>query len=202
VWWPDGCPDRSNVRRKPYNDSEVIYDILGNLRVERDGTRLILSEGSWKYSLAALLPASLLTTFSAVAAISFLNGGYPKPVPGTTRIGSIVLSASFAAFFLLWPLCMAIRLAFARCRYTFSRDDGMLAYDLEVFGHRVWSRRYPFGRFDQVRCDSRYDRSGSGYCIALLGAPWNLELTRAQEKKVALDLAEEVARITGIPLSR
>jgi hypothetical protein len=193
---------RSRRLRKPYNDSEVIYDILGNLRVERDGTRLILSEGSWKFSLVALLPASLLTIFSASVAISFLNGGYPKPMPGTTRIGGIVLSALWAAFFLVLPACMAIRLAFARCRYTFSRDEGTLTYDLEVFGRRVWSRRYPFGRFDQVRCDVRHAKGGSGYRITLLGAPTNLELTGSQKENVALDLAEEVARITGIPLSR
>jgi hypothetical protein len=123
-------------------------------------------------------------------------------MPGTTRIGGIVLSALFAAFFLLVPVCMAIRLAFARCRYTFSRDEGMLAYDLELFGRRVWGRRYPFERFDQVRCDFRYVKGGSGYCVALLGASNNLELTRAQKEKVALDLAEEVARIMGIAFSR
>ncbi len=168
--------------------------------MDRDGDRLILAEGSWKFKLAMLLPASFLTTVAAMSAGAFLNGGFPRPEPGTPRMAGVFVSLLFLAILVVFPLCWAIRLALLRCRYTIVPGEGTVTRRLEFLGGCLREWRYSLTLFEEVRC-VRAGRDGSRRTLSLVGPPWQLNLVQARSEK-AIDLAEQVAQATGLTFRR
>jgi hypothetical protein len=185
----------------------MIHDHFGNLRVTSSADRLVLEEaGLFRAGLAPLLlrlPTGLVLIAIGCLVAFALLGVKPAAVGPQSALGWFLLALFFAALVVL-PVLWGLTLLARRWQFIFDGRERLLIVSIRYFGVLFYRRRHAFADFDRVeiRTELRGVKAKSWvYVVTCLGPRAQRSVVACDDAQRALAVAEQIAELTGLPVS-